>query len=868
MGTRILFGSAGKSRRGHVRTVWRAAAILLCLAAPVESAAASASGIAFAAARADISPAPLRAASASPGEIPVYAPGGHPAAPPSSGRAAAEAPPDPPDTGPAAAGRAGSAPLPPADRLILLSVPGLSFLELGKDSLARLPRLRSLLEHAAVGAMNIRTPRAGMAGVYLSLGAGLPAVPAAEAGPLQADELRSGSSGAELYRRFAGLPLSAAVAEPAADGLRRTNLRGPFGSRPGAFGEALARAGISRSVWGSAAPGPAGCCEAPRSGRYAAWLLMTPDGQVPDGDISGRVLLRDPLRPFGVKADPAQLLRPLQSLPARAVVLLEWGDLYRLYRDKAHYGEEAFAGRKREALAELDAFIGALLPAIRGRTGLWLFSPEVNADARRQRSLLAPAIYYAEGLSPGLLTSPTTKRSGLLAYTDAAPTWLAQLGAAVPPEMIGCPAEIESGGAALGRLQRELDKLARIYRLRPQLLYPFAVYEVLVLSAGLLAIAARRPVRPGLARLLLRLLYTLPAAPPAMLLSGWLAALPGWFQTLFVLVFVAAASRIALLMEWKTSLAVLCLATAGLILADGLSGSHAMKHSVLGYDAMIGARYYGIGNEYMGVLLGAVALGWAAGLQAFFRLYSRRRRRGRLSQVPLLWSEPWALLLFAAVALYLALPNAGSNAGGALAAAATFGTAWLRIYRPGVTSAAGKLPRRGSRLQTALRHTGFAAAFTAAALALLWLCNQWFAGEPSGKSHIGRAMDRVKEGDFAYIGRMMARKLAMNWHLFNVSVWSKVLVAGLAVVVVFLLLRAGPARRWEEEEPILIRGLGAVGLGAAAALLVNDSGIVAAATMIIYAAVPLLMMGVGELQARGKPAKAAPAQDTSDSQSL
>ena len=42
------------------------------------------------------------------------------------------------------------------------------------------------------------------------------------------------------------------------------------------------------------------------------------------------------------------------------------------------------------------------------------------------------------------------------------------------------------------------------------------------------------------------------------------------------------------------------------LLLDIVSGQNLIKNSLLGYDPIIGARYYGIGNEYVGILIGAV----------------------------------------------------------------------------------------------------------------------------------------------------------------------------------------------------------------------------------------------------------------------
>ena len=48
--------------------------------------------------------------------------------------------------------------------------------------------------------------------------------------------------------------------------------------------------------------------------------------------------------------------------------------------------------------------------------------------------------------------------------------------------------------------------------------------------------------------------------------------------------------------------------TAALIVLDIATGGSMIRNSVLGYDPIIGARYYGIGNEYMGVVTGSIII--------------------------------------------------------------------------------------------------------------------------------------------------------------------------------------------------------------------------------------------------------------------
>ncbi|MDO7203017.1 hypothetical protein Q5M85_00835 [Paraclostridium bifermentans] len=40
------------------------------------------------------------------------------------------------------------------------------------------------------------------------------------------------------------------------------------------------------------------------------------------------------------------------------------------------------------------------------------------------------------------------------------------------------------------------------------------------------------------------------------------------------------------------------------IVVDSIFGTHLMQNNIMSYDAIIGARYYGVGNEYEGITIG------------------------------------------------------------------------------------------------------------------------------------------------------------------------------------------------------------------------------------------------------------------------
>lgn len=103
-------------------------------------------------------------------------------------------------------------------------------------------------------------------------------------------------------------------------------------------------------------------------------------------------------------------------------------------------------------------------------------------------------------------------------------------------------------------------------------------------------------------------------------------------------------------------------------------------------------------------------------------------------------------------------------------------------------------------------------------------------------------MTYVLEGRWETIGQIIVRKLSMNWHLLNVSAWSKVLITSIVVIAVLVLRPRGIFKQWQLQYPYLMYGFSANAVGAIIALLVNDSGVVAASTMIVFVAAPMLLL--------------------------
>ncbi|MGN7382114.1 hypothetical protein [Paenibacillus sp. SAFN-117] len=867
-----------------------------------------------------------------------------------------------------------------AERLTIISIPGLSFLELREPSLRVMPELSRLLQEGVLGAVNARLAGQGGKDSYASIGAGRRSVSGGAQGYNRWETVEEVPADV-LYQRYTGRPSGKeAIFVPAIEGLASTNRATSYGGRPGSLGDILGRNQVQTNVWGNADI----VSEAdPAKGlqRYAPLALMNLEGTVAQGDVSRSLLRSSPWRAGGVSTDYSAILDQWKQRDNRSVTLIELGDLQRLYAVRSFYSEESFAAQMQDVLKEMDSFIGNVRREIADKEDLWILSPVVHSDAAKRKLTMAPWIMHRNDGGRGLIYTESTRRDGVAVMWDLTPSVTERLGLAGAAEWTGKAVQIKPHADPLAYLLGEIGRMEAVYRVRLPLLSVFTVYEIGVLLIGLYyALSRKKEGRP----LVRGLLWSIPAAPLLLFALG-----PGLNGTLSIhgpkpggggLSLASAegtalwnAAQIALLPVvlaaislWlvRRSLWAGCtwigLATAAVLMLDGWTGANVMKRSVLGYDPIIGARFYGIGNELMGVLVGSAVLGtmaWAQqrqGQPAGSMPGSASVAAGRSGRPKRLASPAaarsgraigpaapaadrlfhWGLAaLYVALLIYLASPVGGANAGGAITAAVTCGAAWFGLRRgerwssplsawpekkplrgggrvpktgagavrylgppiplrnlpvlrqtprsgqpelvhtdrasierqPGLgqyvltvsggeefgrtTPRSGKpVPKqpghefreRGTKLRTAL----LLGLLLVGGILVLWVANVWFKG--GQHSHIGDAFRYLAAGDLAEIKDILVRKLKMNVHLLGASIWSKVVLTCVLVMLAILVKPPRRFRRWRRLYPAFLNGWAAITIGTVTAFLFNDSGIVAAGTMMTYAAVPLLLLSLEE----------------------
>ena len=450
------------------------------------------------------------------------------------------------------------------------------------------------------------------------------------------------------------------------------------------------------------------------------------------------------------------------------------------------------ASVNQSELAPLVLPLSAVATSGQADVLLVCINPPRTPDGAKWHSLgflLARGHSFAPG---SLLVSPTTRTPGLVANVDIAPTIAALQNAAPIPGAAGRIFASAPATSALSYLSR-LDKQVTVTS--DATVPVMATYGTCAIVSGLCAAFAIATRRKRLANTARFGLLIAASALLALLLQSLTVA-----QNVpeCALVFVALSVLVAL-SAWgigrqfgASPVGLVFLVTVLAIVLDAPFGSPLVSRSILSGYYLAGIRFYGIGNEYMGVLIGCALVGPAL-------LFSRKT------------PSIFAAVLYVLALFALANPRLGADAGGALAATVAFVLAFLRPRVPHLRA----------------RHIVFAFACAFLVVGCVAFADRLLPRD--SQSHIGAAIGTGQTRGLSALAEIAIRKIAMNLRL-SLSPYTLAAAAGLIPLWLFLA-RGTVGDRVKaalQTRPALAQVVPAALWGAFAAFAFNDSGVVAA----------------------------------------
>ena len=621
--------------------------------------------------------------------------------------------------------------------------------------------------------------------------------------PPEAGETYDGTPAAEEFARRTGvMPKVGQVFNFGLVSMLDLNDSLLFGAEIGALGSALANAGVGRAIIANGDHGEGSDDVDFR--REASIGLMDGRGLVQHGRVGRTLLEDDPAAPFGTRYDNAEVAAAFDEFwDPSSVVLVEASDMVRVEDAKRLSTDAQQVRLRRQAIERSDELLGRLLEDV-----------DLDADAvvvvapyaTGSGSSLTIVGVHSPDVTAGLLSSGTTRRAGFVQTVDIAPTIASLAGVEVPSSMEGTLMERKGSG---GNFEDRRDLLVSandaaqfrdsIVGLASTL---FVIAQLVLWGLAIFAMSRRNSRLRSVVEV-----ATLGALAylPVTYLAG---AFPfhEWGSPAYWAFVLPSSALIAWVVYQLTHQRLVdpLVATLGIIVAvlsiDIVIGGPLQFNTVFGYTPTVAGRFSGMGNPAFSMFAAASIM--LAALIA----YRIGGRRGVWFGIALL---VWTVILDGS-------PLWGQDVGGALA------------LIPSVCVTAWMLLGLRVRVRTAVMW-GVATVLAVIGLGLLDLSRP-----ATERTHLGRLLADVRDNGFDAFQTVVLRKLDANLSVLASSIWTLMLPVVFAFVA-FVFWRAPwrlrtIAERIPQERAAVAGLITAMLLGFA----LNDSGI----------AVPGMMLGV------------------------
>lgn len=682
-------------------------------------------------------------------------------------------------------------------KITILLLDRLSPAELSTDAA---PFLKEKIDESARALMTTNTAGTRSPGhTHATLGAGTPALSDQTGGlALNSDEKWMDVEAGRLYQQLTGDPVFPAgkVILPRLAEAHRLNYTSARTAVPCLLGTVLKENHLTTAVLGNSdpAPPPEGALNA--HCRFAPWLAADQRGLVDYGDVGARTLQPSAgVLPW--ETDYRYLADKYEAYRRKAdFIVLELGDFARLDALSPYLFDRQIREERTRLLGRLDQFLKTLWSLVDWEKDLLiLLTPTPSLTNLKAGAYLTPCLIWGKPFPPGLLSSPTTRRPGLVANVDLAPTILHFFNLETPAHTSGRLLTSLPGGdfSALLRMEKRINAISLFRRKAVPVFVTGAAFllPLLLLGAGMLP---KLPVPSG-SRTFYRTCLVISALflsglPLAFHLASQLPLFSLWAFSCAALGFTIPLSlpgwrwkKRPMFPAWSLMLPLVLFVL--LIPLDLFAGAPLVKTSVLGYDPMLGARYYGIGNELAGLFLGS-------SLGVLFWLEQQRKK------CPV---RPWVIGLYLVSVVILTLPGLGANFGAGLTALTL-----ALILSP--------QPRRSTQWRRRLPLYFLVLILFVAVL----FAGDYLLGRPEGQSHFGLLLKDYRTRGLPAVGEIVRRKLQVNLRLFSTR-WAWLLFSALLTFMASIFSSHRPSRL------LLYAALG----GGLTGLLFNDSGFVFAA---------------------------------------
>ena len=588
--------------------------------------------------------------------------------------------------------------------------------------------------------------------------------------------------------------------------LKIINKNNIYNSQPGLLGQKFREADQKIAVLGN-------CDSIEGKKRTTVALAMDNQGRVPLGDV-GKSVLKESNKPWGYETNWDIMKEKYRFYNQKVdFLIIETGDFTRIndyynmqYKFKEQNKEQIVLSGKREALRNIDGFIGFLIDQIDlSQTQLGIIVPTPSPEQIRKGDKLSWILLAGRGIDRGWLTSTSTTRQGIITISDLLPS-LFDLFNISHSGLAGRPVEVVENRPDWQDIIKLNNKIYVTSKLRPLFVKGFIFFQLIIIIMAIIKIWYDPVILNKIYEYILLGILLIPFN--FLILSIYY---PPQLIIYLVILLVLTVIEIYLIKNMLNSaLKTIILITAALtiiIVIDLFSGYRLMADSLLGYSSIIGARYYGLGNEYMGLFIGGAIIT----ITGIFELLKGNSYYN--SNFKKIFLGYLVILTF-----LIGYPGLGANFGGTI----TVITAGIFTFY--------YMDRKKFPL-------GILFILISTFIIILYLD---YIGIFGKHSHIGRAVQTLLAGDFETIGEIISRKILINLRLLRWTIWTRVLLAFFICIIVVFRYPVGKLQKLFNDYPYLAAGYYGGIAGCFITFFVNDSGVVATATLLFFPVMTLL----------------------------
>lgn len=580
---------------------------------------------------------------------------------------------------------------------------------------------------------------------------------------------------------------------------------GEYGSVLGSLGQTLSDNNLKVALLGNADTIENG--ELVKN-RNLGLVCMDQYGRIDDGNIDN-INIKNSSMPFGIQTDYDKLIKETKEHYKNSDALfIELGDTYRLDLYKSYLNEDTFASMKKSVYKNIDKYLKEVFDMVGENDTVYIASGFPSDIDYKNKRRLSPIIKF-EGDNKGVLSSATTRREGIVANIDVGVDILNEFGLK-NEAMIGKSYHLIDKEDNIDYVSDEYEKIVTIANIRSNVINGFvSVISISwVVAMFLIFLRDRIPNQEKVFSVLKEFIKLGIIMPLSFLVAPIFNLKTPITITVGILLTTLAFYALGrwLFKEDLKQMGFFAFLTILIITIDSAFGTYLMQNNIMSYDAIVGARYYGVGNEYEGVTIASAVFALAVLLN--------------YKKIP-----KWLVVVFSLIILITsAYPSMGANVGGAISESVAYLLFILLIFDV-------KIDFKKIIL------LGLAAAVVVVIFAVLDLAS-------GSESHLGLFVKQIMVDGPQVIIQTFTRKIEMNMKLAQSSVWVNILLAGIAIIGVLIFRPSRHFRTIAKKYPILFKGFVASMVGCIVTLLVNDSGIVASATASIYILIPLIIISI------------------------